>query len=334
MDSPGPGPRPAAGLQGLLWIGTATGLSRFDGRAFTSFGVQDGLPSDDVTALLQTRDGSVWVGTTGGLARLRPQTVGAKPFERILDGALRRPHSITALLQDRQDRLWVSTTSELLRLIATGVGGFGVEPVSLGPANDGHIVEDVIEGRAGEYWVGTFGGLFRVLPGGRVVHQPLFGPAGQDSVHGLRWDGTRLWVVFGQGLYVWCPPAADAVGAGYEHPLPHPGGVGVRSLAPEDPLALPAASTSAVFVDFSGRPGGLGGTFTTRDGRLWLATALGLDIWDGRSHRLLSPAEGLPEVSVVTWLEDREGDLWIGTESRGLARLSLTVMTGFGVSTA
>ena len=50
---------------GYLWLGTVTGLFRFDGvRAvpFKPFANQR-LPSDDIRSLLGTRDGSLWIGT-------------------------------------------------------------------------------------------------------------------------------------------------------------------------------------------------------------------------------------------------------------------------------
>src|SRR5258708_11176406 len=55
---------------GFLWIGTAEGLLRFDGRHFTPIKF---LPQDSpilVRALAEAPDGALWVGTPGGLARI------------------------------------------------------------------------------------------------------------------------------------------------------------------------------------------------------------------------------------------------------------------------
>ena len=59
-----------ADSRGFLWIGTTTGLSRFDGTAFKSYGVADGLPHAVINSLLEDRDGNIWVGTHAGLARM------------------------------------------------------------------------------------------------------------------------------------------------------------------------------------------------------------------------------------------------------------------------
>lgn len=54
---------------GVMWIGTWNGVSRFDGKAFTNFRVKDGLVNPWVYAVAVDRDESVWMGTEGGLNR-------------------------------------------------------------------------------------------------------------------------------------------------------------------------------------------------------------------------------------------------------------------------
>src|ERR1700722_10719996 len=54
---------------GYLWVGTAFGLSRFDGvRNVPWQPMGQHLPSDIITSLLAGRDGSLWVGTRNGLS--------------------------------------------------------------------------------------------------------------------------------------------------------------------------------------------------------------------------------------------------------------------------
>jgi len=56
---------------GFLWVGTLTGLFRYDGARFDS-SVSDRLPSPSVRALLGERNGGLWIGYSfGGVSFLR-----------------------------------------------------------------------------------------------------------------------------------------------------------------------------------------------------------------------------------------------------------------------
>ena len=59
----------AAGFAGEMWIGTATGLWRFEGVQRRRYGTADGLPSLNIQALHAGRNGELWVGTEAGIAR-------------------------------------------------------------------------------------------------------------------------------------------------------------------------------------------------------------------------------------------------------------------------
>src|SRR5512143_3566461 len=64
----------AQSADGYLWIGTLSGLVRFDGVRFVPFAPQPGdtVPAGGVRRLLATRDGSLWiVWRSGPVSRLR-----------------------------------------------------------------------------------------------------------------------------------------------------------------------------------------------------------------------------------------------------------------------
>lgn len=56
----------AFGPDGGLWVGTSDGLYFYDGYRWTTFTVQDELPSDFIRCLTWTRSGELWVGTDKG----------------------------------------------------------------------------------------------------------------------------------------------------------------------------------------------------------------------------------------------------------------------------
>lgn len=57
--------------QGFLWIGTAAGLSRFDGKEFVNYGYEAGLPDLRVDAIFEDANRRLWVGTRRGIAEIR-----------------------------------------------------------------------------------------------------------------------------------------------------------------------------------------------------------------------------------------------------------------------
>lgn len=55
---------------GVLWVGTrASGILSFDGETWSQYVIADGLVDDNVHHVEEGPDGSVWVGTTGGISR-------------------------------------------------------------------------------------------------------------------------------------------------------------------------------------------------------------------------------------------------------------------------
>jgi ligand-binding sensor domain-containing protein/tRNA A-37 threonylcarbamoyl transferase component Bud32 len=52
--------------EGILWIATDSGVSRYDGQTFTTYGDADGLDSDWIQALFQDAGGGIWAGSHGG----------------------------------------------------------------------------------------------------------------------------------------------------------------------------------------------------------------------------------------------------------------------------
>jgi ligand-binding sensor domain-containing protein/protocatechuate 3,4-dioxygenase beta subunit len=53
-----------------VWIATADGLFKFDGRDYVSFTTSQGLPSNDVRGVAEDKSGKIWIATSGGAAIL------------------------------------------------------------------------------------------------------------------------------------------------------------------------------------------------------------------------------------------------------------------------
>jgi signal transduction histidine kinase/ligand-binding sensor domain-containing protein len=160
--------------------------------AVTSYGVEDGLPDPVVTAIVQTHDGYLWVGTDHGLAR----------FDGVEFTVYRAantpgfPHDmVRALFEDAAGTLWIGTQSGLSSYKdGTFVRVTGVDtPVTA-----------ILVDHAQRLWVGTRGqGLFEYV-GGKLRSSNTPGrESGRLFVRTLFEDSAgRVWAGLGAG-----PPA-------------------------------------------------------------------------------------------------------------------------------
>src|SRR5580658_8960266 len=89
---------------GYLWLGSSTGLIRFDGVRFVHWEPHTGekLPSNDVRFLVASVRRGLWIGSALGISRLDNGHLAAYPaVDRWLGG------TVVAMLEDREGRLWM-----------------------------------------------------------------------------------------------------------------------------------------------------------------------------------------------------------------------------------
>ena len=271
-----------------VWVGTDVGgLARFRGDLVKNLGRREGLPSECTFTMSENAgDGTLWVGTMRGAARLR-----RSPEPRVVE-VVGEAEGLANELVFRAEtgpdgNLWVWSGGGLQR---RGPGESRLGPVDEFASAVSADVWGFAFDDAGRLWVGS-----RRAEGGLSVRLP----DGQWKVFPRLPDGTRIDVAHAvtrrRAGGVWASFGARIAAFDGERILP----------APSPPEAMSSPYVNKLFEDGKGR--------------LWAASGSGLARLeaDGR-WSLLTERLGSPYVFFVG--EDRSGTIWVGT-TRGVYRL-------------
>jgi signal transduction histidine kinase/ligand-binding sensor domain-containing protein len=140
---------------GVTWIGTASGLLRYQAGDVKWFGEKDGLKLPDVRAIAEDKDGTVWFGMVGGgLGRLQ----NGKITQYFKGDGLSSDYLI-CLHADTNGYLWIGTDGGGLCRFKNG--HFSKINSSEGlPSNS---INGIEEDDRGNFWISSNNGMFRVL---------------------------------------------------------------------------------------------------------------------------------------------------------------------------
>lgn len=135
-------------LRGNLWLGArGAGLIRFVAGRATIYGAESGLPSD-VTAIYQSRDGTLKIGVQAGLATF---SEGHFSLQQLSEN--HHIGRIWSICNGNDGDIWVAAEGGLFRLTGNSVTQFSANN-GLSDTN----VRSVFVDREQNLWIGTDGG--------------------------------------------------------------------------------------------------------------------------------------------------------------------------------
>ena len=303
---------------------------------------EQGLPENSVTAIAQSKDGYLWLGTEGGLARFDGTRFTV--FDKSTTSGL-QSNFITSLLVDHEGTLWIGThgggltcfrhgqfqpfqfqkdlgSDSILSLYEDGQGSLWIGTDGGGlvrfhenrlqrlTKKDG-LADNSVLSIAGDHddtlWIGTHSGLTRFSVGTLRTYTARDGLGGNDirSVYVDRHG--FVWIgTHGNGLLQWSPDGRN--------PFTKVNG-------------LTGSSVSSLYEDAAGT--------------LWIGTLEGgLNRLVGSQMSSFTKKDGLPSSGVWTMFEDRAGTLWLGGTEGGLisvregAFTPITVQQGLASDTS
>jgi signal transduction histidine kinase/ligand-binding sensor domain-containing protein len=330
--------------------------------------VEQGLPQNKVTAVVQTRDGYLWTGTYNGLARF--DGVRFTVFDDNNTPELRGSR-VTSLFEAADDTLWIGTESGDVSQYKNGRfsavplranwGGGKIYAITaddagdvwllnaageLARARDGKVlsppsgavtnVVSLARGVDGAIWVGREGAV-SALKNGRLTNELI----AAGYVQGFcATRGGGFWVANNSGIHKWkdgqwvADLGAAPWGGNIVPSFVETSSGALACSTPGDGLWLVfPGQTNAPALHFN-HTNGLPSDWVIslwedREKNIWCGTGAGLVVIRPNNVETVSPPDKWKNCPVLSVLPAPDGALWVGTEGAGLYCLQNGGWTNF-----
>lgn len=293
--------------KGFIWLGTRSGLNRYNSHDFTIYkpasGNSHSISNPYILSLLADSKGRLWAGTVSGL---NLYNAGKNNFERMVNTADKNSishNTVTCLYEDRQGRIWAGTSNGLN--LFTGQPPFVFTRFFASGKPDGlagNEIRSIYQDGSGDIWVGTTTGLTRITEqAGRFTFKSYYhtdapGSLGDDFITTIAGDNNHtIWIgTQHKGINRFEP--ATQTFTRFEH----------------DNNKGPAHNTIRKIV-------------ADNTGKLWIGTLEGLSIYTPGDNRFTSyqhdpgNQQSLSQNSIYSIMQDAVGSVWIGTYYAGVS---------------
>jgi PAS domain S-box-containing protein len=286
---------------------------------FDVFGPEQGLTNTSVTRLARDRQGALWVGTENGLFRY-----DGHRFQPFLPG-----NKISAIHQSPDGTLWVGTTDGL-----AWREGAGFRKATHDALKGYVAVQGITSDASGKVFVGTHSGI-------AVISSPARGR--DPDVTFLPWpralpkqNSSAVYSVSPQELWFTCDLAIclwngkDVRVWNHEKGVPkdkwllllkdRAGNLWARNRESFIELRAGEDRFETIGPDVPGPISMPPELAIDNQGKVLVTTNRGIALGGSAGWRRVTERQGLPTDSVIAFLEDPEGSMWLGTWGSGLVR--------------
>ncbi len=295
----------------------------------TAWTTENGLPQNSINAIVQTRDGYLWLGTHGGLARF--DGVKFTVFETGNTPELKSSR-IISLYEDHAGALWIGTQYGGLTRYANGI-------FKTFTAQDGFpdaFVTSIAEDGEGNLFCTTNKGIVRLSAGRFSIAHKV------SASHALRFRDGSVWFTSGPSLICYKAGSFSTYSLSNDTKS---NSIGSLTEAQDGSVWLAVGRKLVRFSE---------GSFTTitelapmakgsmddgfvrfipnQQNRLLLLMGNGLARWEEGQLKRFATAVSQPLDKIhpaLAALEDREGNFWCGSKVGGLHRFKPALITSY-----
>jgi len=270
-----------------IWLGTANGVSRFDGKKFENFTSRDSLATGGVKCIIEDSVGNIWFGhLNGGISRYN-----GRKFEQLAFDSLMITGDITHIAQIK-NKLWFTSANDGAILTDfpvkdikhikakqfRGKDGLSDQVFGASVTHDGSFI------CIADVGLRRYNSENRKFENYRMPHMTTYFSSTcllEDKVGNI-WFGT-----YNGGIYKY-----------------------IMSESRMEVIDLPKAGIKSNWV-----------TCLTEDskGRMWVGTwEGGIAVIDGKNIRKFDAEDGLKPSRIYDIIEDIEGNILIADQNNGL----------------
>jgi ligand-binding sensor domain-containing protein len=300
--------------EGNLWFGTSgEGVYRYNGKSFTQFTIKDGLNSNAVYSILQDSNGNIWFGTSEGLCRYNGKafsTISLPTNSNFMPAignyeyynATSKRNTVWSMLQDRKGTIWFGTGDGVYCYDGKNFSRFLDNSNVINKGNlQLKMVDCIFEDKNGVIWFAS--GM----------------PPGQEGI--CRYDGKNV-VNFKPKNESWVRKIIEDK----DNNL-------LFATRIHGVLSCNLSAGNISLASFSGFPqpaallnNSLTSILKDKAGNIWMASDYGRfvgdtlgGVWCYKQAEATAPAfTKITAIEVFCMLEDRTGNIWLGTRNTGL----------------
>ncbi|MFA6262089.1 MAG: histidine kinase [Bacteroidia bacterium] len=260
---------------GYIWIATEAGVSRFDGKTFRNFTLDDGLSDIETLTITADSKGRLWfLGFNGTVCYWYKNKI----YNSTTDTLLKKITSLSAFLslfEDSENRLWFISQNQIILM--------DQNKVSYPPREQAYPFSIMVEGKKGPYFLNNYKPY-------TYRNKQFFNVRFQYT---CKINGAYKTLMDGSVLFA----SPDGI--------VHQNDTLQELIIPFDKKLKESPQHD---IEFSA------------DSTLWLTTQIGLVVYDLKAVQQ-KPKIILENKTTNRLLEDREGNLWIGTLDDGIFML-------------